>query len=73
MCCVSHFFGRWAHAYLKNKMKKYQLSLKRIKNLALSSNVALPWLQRHEYSEQKMLINMGKKTNLSAILLFTSG
>jgi len=48
------------HAYLKNKLKKYQLNLKRIQNLALSNNVALPWLQRHKNSEQKMVINVGK-------------
>jgi len=41
-------------------MKKYQLNLKRILNLALSNNVALPWLQRHKKSEQKMLINVAK-------------
>ena len=39
---------------------KYQLNLKRIQNLALSDNAALPWLQRHKNSEQKMLINVGK-------------
>ena len=48
------------HAHPKNKMKKYQLSLKRIQYLALSNDVALPWLQRHKNSEQKMLINVGK-------------
>ena len=42
-------------------MKKYQLNLKRIQNLALSNNVALPWRQRHKNSEQKVLINVGKK------------
>jgi len=30
------------HAHPKNKMKKYQLSLKRIQYLALSNDVALP-------------------------------
>jgi len=39
---------------------KYQLNLNRILNLALSNNVALPRLQRHKNSEQKMLINVGK-------------
>jgi len=48
------------YAYLKNKMKKYQPNLEKILNLALSNNVALPWLQRHKNSEQKMLINVGK-------------
>ena len=37
-------------------MKKYQLNLNRIENLTLSNNVALPWLERHKNSEQKMLI-----------------
>jgi len=41
-------------------MMKYQLNLKRIKNLALSNNVALPWLQRLKNLEQKMFINVGK-------------
>ena len=41
-------------------MKKYQLNLNIIQNLALSNDVALPWLQRHKNSEQKMLINVGK-------------
>ena len=41
-------------------MKKYQLNVNRIWNLALSNNVELPWLKRHKNSEQKMLINMGK-------------
>jgi len=66
MCCVRPIF--WSdvpHVYLKNekknKMKKYQLNLKRIQNLALSNNVALPWRQRHKNSEQKVLINVGKK------------
>jgi len=37
-----------------------KLSLKRIKNLALSNNVALPWLQRYKNSELMVLINVGK-------------
>jgi len=41
-------------------MKIYQLSLKIIKNLALSDIVALPRLQRHENLEHKILINVGK-------------
>jgi len=41
-------------------MKNYQLNLKIIENLALTNNVALPWLQRHKNSEQKMLINVAK-------------
>jgi len=53
------FLSDVPHAYLKTKMK-YQLNLNRIQNLALSSNVALPWLQCHKNSEQKMLINVGK-------------
>jgi len=60
MCWVCPFFSDVPHTYLKNKMKKYKLNLKRIKNMALSNNVALPWLQRHKNSEQKMLINVGK-------------
>jgi len=57
---VHHYFlSNVPQAYLKNKMKKYQLNLKRIWNLALSNDVAPPWLQRHKNSE-RMLINVGK-------------
>jgi len=49
---VLNFLSDVPHAYPKNEMKKYQLNLKRIQNLALSHNVALP--------QQKMLINAGK-------------
>jgi len=49
---VPHIFlADVPHAKLKNKMKKYQLILKRIWNLALSNNAGLPWLQRHKNSE----------------------
>jgi len=37
-----HFLSDVPHAYLKNKMKKYQLNLKKNLNLTLSINVALP-------------------------------
>jgi len=61
MCWVCPIFlSDMPYAYLKNKMKKYQPNLEKILNLALSNNVALPWLQRHKNSEQKMLINVGK-------------
>jgi len=61
MCRVCHIFlSDVPHAYIKNKMKKYQLNLKRIQHLALSNDVALPWQQRQKNSEQKMLINVGK-------------
>ena len=61
MCWVCPIFlSDVPHAYLKNTMKKYQHNLNIILNLALSNNVALPWLQPHKKSEQKMLINVGK-------------
>ena len=61
MCWVCPIFlSDVPYAYLQNKMKKYQLNLKIIWNRALLNNVALPWLQRHKNSEQKMLINVGK-------------
>jgi len=54
------FLSDVPHAHLKNKTKKYQLNLKRIWNLTLLNNAALPWLHGCKNSEQKMLINVGK-------------
>jgi len=45
-----HFFDRCAPCIPKNK----------IWDVALSNNVALPWIQRHKNWEQTMLINVGK-------------
>jgi len=44
-------------------MRKYQINLKRIKNLAVSNNAALPWPQRHKSQNRSCWLTWAKPTS----------